>query len=164
MLRLLTISRYCKRQKVSDWLILLFLESSVKARSETEMKKAWYYKNALSEKTITHVHTNRSTTTFIIVKPFTVKRVCHKKYFPSWQIFTLCLHPCAHQSEWVASQLTTRAGNGPAAHQHQNSWVSWVFGVVRQPGALQTLSSHITQRVKEGIQALESQHYSLCSV
>ncbi len=53
--------------------------------------------------------------------------------------FTLCLHPCAYECERIAGQLAAGARDGPAAHQHQNSRVSWVFGVVRQPGVLQAL-------------------------
>lgn len=65
----------------------------------------------------------------------------HRIFDISAVIFTLRLHPCAHQSQWVAGQLATGTGDGPAAHQHQNARVGGVFGVVRQPGALQTLDT-----------------------
>lgn len=66
-------------------------------------------------------------------------KFCHHGYQGSDFFFTLCLHPCAHKCEWIAGQLATGARDGPAGHQHQNSRVSRVFGVVRQPRVLQSL-------------------------
>lgn len=52
---------------------------------------------------------------------------------------TLGLHPGADQSQRVAGQLATRAGDGPTAEQHQDAGVGCVFAVVGQPHVLQAL-------------------------
>lgn len=52
---------------------------------------------------------------------------------------TLRLHPGADESQRVAGQLATRAGDGPAAEQHQDAGVGRVFAVVGQPQVLQAL-------------------------
>lgn len=53
--------------------------------------------------------------------------------------FTLRLHPCAHQGQWVAGQLAAGTGDGPAAHQHHDPGIGRVFRMVRQPGTFQAL-------------------------
>lgn len=52
---------------------------------------------------------------------------------------TLCLHAGSDQSQGIAGQLATGAGNGTTAQQHQNPWIGCVFGIVGQPEVLQAL-------------------------
>ena len=51
----------------------------------------------------------------------------------------MCLHPGSDQSERVAGQLSTGAGEGPTAQENQNPRVGCVFGVTGQPGIFQAL-------------------------
>lgn len=37
---------------------------------------------------------------------------------------TLCLHPCAYESQRIAGELAAGTGDGSATQQHQNSRVS----------------------------------------
>lgn len=52
---------------------------------------------------------------------------------------TCCLHAGSDQSQGVAGQLATGAGDGTTAQQHQNTWVCCVFGMFGQPEILQAL-------------------------